>query len=169
MPILSSHIGFHCFSLHKSSKGMPHLSNPETPLRKEVRHFFADHLSPKEKVPQAKRRCVDIHATGEALTNDSFLRLSKEAEAEKQASASRRTIRKRCNLSAMMKMRMSIPASLAERMPGETLGWLWWVLASYRWYHKCAGFTRWSKLKEVYICKFAAPNILWTNKLLNAS
>lgn len=46
--------------------------------------IFADHLRPKEIAPKATRRRVDIHATGNALTNDSFLCLLKEAEAEKQ-------------------------------------------------------------------------------------
>ena len=78
----------------ESSEGMPAPSKAETPLRKELRHFFADHLKPKEKVPKAKRRCVDIHTTGDALTNDSVLHLLKEAEEGNKQSASRRAKKK---------------------------------------------------------------------------
>ena len=55
-----------------------------------MRHFFADHLKPKEKAPKAKRRRVDIHATGDVLTNDAL----KEAEAEKQAKRKQKSKKK---------------------------------------------------------------------------
>ena len=64
---------------------MPAQPKPETPLRNELRHFFADHLKPKVKESKAKRRRVAIHATGDVLTNASVLHLLKEAKAEKQA------------------------------------------------------------------------------------
>ena len=65
-----------------SSEGMPLTSKPETLLRKELKHFFADHLQPTEKAPKAKRSRVDIHTIGDALTNDNLLQLLKEVKAE---------------------------------------------------------------------------------------
>ena len=61
----------------KISEGKYLFSKPDTPLRRELRHFFADHLRATEKAPRAKGRCVDIHTTGDALTNNQDLLLLK--------------------------------------------------------------------------------------------
>ena len=130
----------------ESSEGMPAPSKAETPLRKELRHFFADHLKTKEKVPKAKRRCVDIHATGDALTNDSVLHLFKEAEAGKQAK------RKQKSKKEVMEPVIDVSdddkdvnhcfSCGVECIDGQEKLWVG-CDECYRWYHyKCAGFSR---------------------------
>ena len=144
----------------ESSEGMPVHSKPETPLRKELRHFFADHLKPKEKVPKAKRRRVDIHATGDALTNDDVLHLLKEAEAEKQAK------RKQKSKKEVMEPIIDVSdddkdvnhcfSCGVECIDGQEKLWVG-CDECYRWYHyKCAGFSRRPKREEEIICKICS-------------
>jgi hypothetical protein len=63
----------------------------ETPLRTELRHFFADHLRPKGKQTPTRRRRIKIHHFGEALTQDEVLQRMQDAEAEKIAKRPEKT------------------------------------------------------------------------------
>lgn len=67
------------------SEGMTLPTKPEIPLRRELREYFDNHLRPKEKEPKAKKRRVEIHSTGDALTNDDVLHRLTEIDVETQA------------------------------------------------------------------------------------
>ncbi|MDA8002831.1 MAG: hypothetical protein MPL62_16230, partial [Alphaproteobacteria bacterium] len=121
--------------------------------------FFADHLKPKEKAPKAKRRRVDIHATGDVLTNDSVLRLLKEAEAQKQAKRKQKGKKKVMEpVSDDFDEDEDVDLCFScgeECIDGQEKLWVC-CDECYRWYHyKCAGFSRRPK-REEFICNICS-------------
>ena len=45
----------------------------ETPLCTELHHFLAKRLQPTEDAPKAKRKKLQLHIEGEALTNEEVI------------------------------------------------------------------------------------------------
>lgn len=59
-------------------------SAKETPLRTELRHFFAARLQPLPDAPKGKRRRVRLHIEGEALTSEEAMQYLRQQEEEKK-------------------------------------------------------------------------------------
>ena len=57
----------------------------ETPFCTELRHFFAKRLQPSQDAPKAKRKRIQVHVEGEALTRDEVVDLMKKQQEEKEA------------------------------------------------------------------------------------
>ena len=128
----------------------------ETPLRTELRHFFAKRLQPAQDAPKPKRRRVHVHA--EALTNDEVMELLRNQEMEKKAKKKGKQRRK---------VQEPQPTQSSENSDDDTnhcfkCGGVYldtevreWVGCDtcYRWFHfKCAGFKRLPKKSEQFVC-----------------
>ena len=138
----------------------------ETPLRTELRHFFAKRLQPTEEAPKAKRKRLQLHIEGEALTNEEVIGMLRKQEEEKKASKKSKTHdkRKRKKAPATTSTQTAQSPDISEQDTTHCFkcGGVYheadagdWVGCDkcYRWFHfRCAGFQRLPKETEQFVC-----------------
>ena len=142
----------------------------ETPLHTELRHFFAKRLQQSQDAPKAKRKRIQVHVEGEALTNDEVMDLMKKQQEEKEAKKKRTEKKGRDKGKQRQKARPRKEpqtAQLPENSDDDTshcfkCGGVYldtegheWVGCDscYRWFHfKWTGFKRLPKEAEQFVC-----------------
>ena len=127
----------------------------ETPLRTQLREYFVEHLRPKNPPTQRAQRKRIIHATGEALTNDSVLECLKAGPSQNPKPTRKRVSKKAVRGTKRAKTTEAQELSgdsIEEKdtehcfncgkvyVDGEEDSWVG-CDTCYRWYHIwCAGF-----------------------------
>ena len=134
----------------------------ETPLHTELCHFFAKRLQPLEEVPKAKRKRLQLHAEGEALTNDEMIEMLKNLEEKTAKTRDKGKKRKKSQAKETTETVQSLDNSdkdtdhcltcSAAYLDAEARQWVG-CDKCYQWYHfKCTGFARLPRKSELFVC-----------------
>ena len=149
----------------------------ETPLRTELRHFFAAQLQPLPNAPKAKKKRVKLHMEGEALSNEEVMEyLRQQEEQKKAAKKGRKKSKSRPKQVATQEEQITPEESnVQDELITESVSdededtshcfkcsgayddsqvkeWIG-CDTCYRWYHyKCVGFKRLPKVTTRFSC-----------------